>query len=139
MRGSRVIGWSTALALSSWASLANLRALPGPDLTAAPPPLPRAPTAEEIRSAQLLQQELQAEIGQSASRVGRAPSLSELEGQAPDGRPWLSGPLPDSPLSVGIATVAPGCTDDPPPPAHTDWTWCAATARLELVELPQDR
>lgn len=122
-----LVGSLASVALT-WANLLP----PETPATSMPPPaLPRPPTEAELAAVAAKGAELDAALVRARARLGRPLALDELEGVSPEGAPWLGGPLPDSPLQPGHATVQPGCEAHALPPGERpDWLYCAEADRL---------
>lgn len=119
--------WVLGAALSIGAAWATWSAAPAIlDTPAAPPPLPRPATPAEEAAVQQLSARVMDELRASQERVGRSPALGELEGTAPDGRPYLASGLPDNPLAPGVAGVVDGCAGAQLPASGVDWWYCPA-------------
>jgi hypothetical protein len=113
-------GLCFAAAWATWHGQAPLT-----DAPAAPPALPRPPTADEEADVQELAAGVLAELRATVARTGGSPEFGELEGRGPDGVPYLPSGLPDNPLAPGVAGVIDGCAGSPPPPGGVDWRYCA--------------
>lgn len=120
-------GLSATLSLAAWF-------LPGPpEPPLPPPPLPRRATADELQLLARQQATLQADLSEAVARLGRAPTLPELESVAPDGRPMLAHGIPDNPLRPGVSWVQDRCPARSQVEDGADWIYCAEEARFEAV------
>lgn len=109
---------------ASWATWSGQA--PTSDAAAPPPPLPRPHSEADEAASQRLADGVLGELQATAARTGILPQLGELEGLAPDGRPYLPSGLPDNPLAPGVAGVVDGCAGAQPPTGGADWRYCTA-------------
>ena len=99
-----------------------------------PSPLPRTATHAELRSLEALSASLNTRLERAHQALGRPLRLEELESDAPDGEPWLGGPIPDNPLQPGMSSVRAGCSGQPEElGAQHDWWYCAEDNSLTPV------
>lgn len=75
-------------------------------------------------------QALAAAIEAAEARKGAPLPVTELEANAPDGRPWLPHGLPDNQLTAAVAWAHPCCPEQPVPTPAPDWLICEREGTL---------
>ena len=108
---------------SVWMCWAAWRGPPPDEGLAAPPPaLSRTASATDIKQAEAMATALTDAVQRAKVRAGRPLAISELEGRDAQGNPWLDQPIPDSPLTPGVSTVAQSCGAEQA--LDADWVYC---------------